>query len=35
MAMRVAQIRQTLLQFPTVKNITLSIEGQTEPIFQP
>jgi hypothetical protein len=35
MAMRVAQIRQTLLQFPTVKNVTLSIEGQTEPIFQP
>jgi hypothetical protein len=35
MAMRVAQIKQTLLQFPTVKNVVLSINGQTEPIFQP
>jgi hypothetical protein len=35
MAMRVAQIRQTLFQFPTVKSVTLSIDGQTEPIFQP
>ncbi len=35
MAMRVAQIKQTLLQFPTIKSITLSIDGQTQPIFQP
>jgi hypothetical protein len=35
MAMRVSQIRQTLLQFPTIKNVILSIDGQTEPIFQP
>ncbi|MDO8495382.1 MAG: GerMN domain-containing protein [bacterium] len=35
MAMRVQQIRQTLLQFPTVKTVILSVEGKTEPIFQP
>ena len=35
MAMRIAQIKQTLLQFPTIKNIVLSINGQTDPIFQP
>lgn len=29
------QIRQTLLQFPTVKSVKLSIDGQTEGIFQP
>lgn len=35
MAMRVAQIRQTLFQFSTVKNVVLSINDSTEPIFQP
>ena len=35
MAMRVTQIKQTLLQFSTINNIILSINGQTEPIFQP
>ena len=35
MAMRVAQIKQTLLQFPTIKSVTLSINGRIEPIFQP
>lgn len=29
------QIRQTLLQFPTVKSVKLSIDGSTENIFQP
>lgn len=35
MAARVAQIRQTLLQFPTVKDVKLSIDGRTGDIFQP
>lgn len=35
MAMRVSQIRQTLLQFPTIKEVIFSINGQTDPIFQP
>ena len=35
MAARVAQIRQTLLQFPTVKSAKISIDGKTEDIFQP
>ena len=35
MAMRVSQIKQTLLQFPTIKSVVLSVNGQTEPIFQP
>jgi len=35
MGVRMAQIRQTLLQFPTVKTISLSINGRTKDIFQP
>jgi len=35
MAARVAQIRQTLLQFPTIKSINLAINGRTGDIFQP
>ena len=35
MLARVTQIRQTLLQFSTIKTIKLSINGATEPIFQP
>lgn len=35
MTMRVAQIKQTLLQFPTIKDIVLSVDGITDPIFQP
>lgn len=35
MAARVAQIRQTLLQFSTVKSAKISIDGKTEDIFQP
>jgi hypothetical protein len=30
-----AQITQTLLQFPTVKNMVISIDGRTEDILQP
>ena len=32
---RISQIRQTLLQFPTVKTVKLSVNGRTEDIFQP
>lgn len=35
MGVRGAQIRQTLLQFPTVKTVVLSINGRTQDIFQP
>jgi len=35
MTARVAQITQTLKQFPTVKSVKLSVEGKTEGIFQP
>lgn len=35
MAGRVAQITQTLKQFPTIKTIVISINGRTEDIFQP
>ena len=35
MLMRTAQIRETLLQFATVKTVKLSINGRTEDIFQP
>ncbi len=35
MAMRTSQIRDTLLQFPTVKTVKLFINGRTEDIFQP
>lgn len=35
MAMRTAQIRQTLLQFPAIKTVRLSIDGRTQDIFQP
>ena len=35
MAVRTAQIRETLLQFPIVKTVKLSIDGRTEDIFQP
>lgn len=35
MAARVAQITQTLLQFPTVKSVKLSVNGRTGDIFQP
>jgi len=35
MAARVAQITQTLLQFPTITSVKLSINGRTEDIFQP
>ncbi len=35
MAGRVAQITETLKQFPTVKSVKLSIEGRTGDIFQP
>ncbi len=35
MAARTAQIRETLLQFPTVKSVELSINGRTGDIFQP
>ena len=35
MAFRTEQIRQTLLQFPTVKSVKISINGRTEDIFQP
>jgi hypothetical protein len=35
MGVRTAQIRQTLLQFPTVKEVKLSIDGRTADIFQP
>ncbi len=30
-----AQIMETLLQFPTVKNVIISIDGRTEDILQP
>jgi spore germination protein GerM len=30
-----AQIRETLLQFPTVKSVIISIDGRTEDILQP
>ena len=35
MASRVAQITQTLLQFPTITSVKLSINGRTGDIFQP
>jgi hypothetical protein len=35
MAARTNQIVRTLLQFPTVKKVVLSIDGRTEDIFQP
>lgn len=35
MRARTEQIRQTLLQFPSVKTVKLSIDGRTEDIFQP
>ena len=35
MAARVAQITQTLLQFPTITSVKLSISGRTGDIFQP
>lgn len=35
MAARVAQITQTLLQFPTVESVKLLVNGRTEDIFQP
>ncbi len=35
MSMRTAQIRETLLQFSTIKTVKLSINGMTEDIFQP
>lgn len=35
MAARTNQIRRTLLQFPTVKTVVLSIDGRTKDIFQP
>ena len=35
MAARVAQINETLLQFPTITSIKLSIDGRTEDILQP
>ncbi|MCX6720477.1 MAG: GerMN domain-containing protein [Candidatus Staskawiczbacteria bacterium] len=35
MAARVAQITQTLLQFPTITSVKLSINGRTGDIFQP
>jgi len=35
MAARMAQITETLKQFPTVKSVKLSVEGRTEDIFQP
>ena len=35
MAARVAQITETLKQFPTVKNVIISINGRTEDILQP
>jgi hypothetical protein len=35
MASRTEQIRQTLLQFPTIKTVRFSIEGRTGDIFQP
>ncbi len=35
MGVRTAQIYQTLLQFPTIKTIKLSIDGRTQDIFQP
>lgn len=35
MASRVAQIKATLMQFPTIKSVNLSINGRTEDIFQP
>jgi hypothetical protein len=35
MLARTEQIRQTLLQFPTVKTVRISIEGRTEDTFQP
>jgi len=35
MAMRGTQIGQTLLQFPTIKTVLISIDGRTKDIFQP
>jgi hypothetical protein len=35
MASRVAQITETLKQFPTVKSVVISINGRTQDIFQP
>ena len=35
MASRTAQITKTLLQFPTVTSVKLSINGRTQDIFQP
>jgi len=33
--MRIWQIRETLLQFPTIKTVKFSVDGRTEDIFQP
>lgn len=35
MAVRVAQIERTLNQFPTVNEVSLSVQGRTQGIFQP
>ncbi|MFH1201174.1 MAG: GerMN domain-containing protein [bacterium] len=35
MGVRTTQILQTLLQFPTVKTVSISINGRTKDIFQP
>lgn len=35
MGIRVEQITKTLLQFPTVKTVKISVEGNSEDIFQP
>lgn len=35
MLARTNQIKKTLLQFPTIKNVTISIDGRTKDIFQP
>ena len=29
------QITQTLMQFPTVKQVVIAVEGQTEDVLQP
>jgi len=33
--MIISQIKQTLKQFPTIKDVVISINGQTEVILQP
>jgi len=35
MEARIAQIKETLLQFPTVTDVKISVDGRTENIFQP